>query len=118
MPQVIEIITNEMAAWVKMKRNPCTSAEPTDDGAGPAAGARWMTSVPTMAAEKKKLRLSNKKQELAPSDCTSKPATAGLMICDPWTACDMSAFTAIRPAAGAIVRTATDCAGTKKLETV
>lgn len=43
---------------------------------------------------------------------------AGLMICMPCTACDISAFTASNPAVGTSARTATDCAGTKKLDTV
>ncbi len=40
----------------------------------------------------------------------------GAMIWDPCCACDINPFTAISPAAGASVRTATDCAGMKKLE--
>src|ERR1035438_3051615 len=77
-----------------------------------------MASVITMAAEKKKLKLSKRKQALAPNHWTSRPAMAGLMICDPCTACDISPLTASNPAAGASARTATDCAGTKKLDTV
>src|SRR5579871_2871805 len=79
---------------------------------------RWMVRVSTIAAEKKKLKLSNRKQELAPMLCTNRPAMAGVIICAPWTACDMSAFTDIRPFAGASDRTATDCAGMKNVETV
>ena len=71
-----------------------------------------------MAAEKTKLPLSKRKQELAPNHWTSRPEIAGLMICEPCTACDIRAFTAINPAAGAMARTATDWAGMKKLDTV
>src|SRR6266542_4457660 len=39
------------------------------------------------------------------------------MISDPCCACDINPFTAISPAIGTSVRTATDCAGTKKAET-
>ena len=51
-------------------------------------------SVITSAAEKKKLKLSNKKQEFAPTSCTNSPAMLGAMIWDPCYACDINPFTA------------------------
>src|ERR1035438_9039863 len=76
-----------------------------------------MASVITMDAEKKKLKLSNRKQALAPNHWTNRPAMAGLIICDPCTACVIRPLMASKPVAGASARTATDCAGTKKLDT-
>src|SRR5215470_14709709 len=57
------------------------------------------------------------KQEFAPTSCTNPPATLGATISDPCCACDINPFTAISPAIGTSVRTATDCAGTKNAET-
>ncbi len=99
-----------------MKPNPCRIDSSTAlDWA--RSGGRSMVSVITKAAEKKKLKLSYRKQDFAPASCTSSPATLGATISDPCCACDINPFTAISPAMGTNVRTATDCAGTKKAET-
>src|SRR5579864_2193724 len=118
MPAVIAKITNEIAACVKMNAMPCRM-EDRIELAAPAGATdlRSIERVRTMAAEKKKLALSSKKHKFAPNHCTSRPAMAGLTICEPWTAWDIRALTAINPVAGASVRTATDCAGMKKLDT-
>src|SRR5215467_1272610 len=115
-PAVIERMTNEIVACVKMKRKPCR-IESSTATASERPAWRSMVSVITSAAEKKKLKLSNKKQEFAPTSCTNSPAMLGAMIWDPCCACDINPFTAISPAIGTSERTATDCAGTKKAET-
>src|SRR5262249_45760451 len=80
-PAVMERMTNEMAEWVRMKRKPVPIDASTELAAVVCLGAsRLMVSVITMPAEKKKLRLSNRKQELAPSSCTIAPETLGAMI--------------------------------------
>ena len=68
--------------------------------------------------EKKKLKLSNRKQEFAPIPATSRVAMAGVMIWAPCMACDISAFTARSPVAGASERTDTACAGIKNADTM
>src|SRR5712671_6692816 len=99
-----------------MEPNPCRiEANTALDSVRTAC--RSMVSVITSAAEKKKLKLSKRKQEFAPTSCTNSPATLGATISDPCCACDINPFTAISPAIGTSVRTATDCAGTKKAET-
>jgi hypothetical protein len=115
-PAVIERMTNEIVECVKMKRKPCR-IESSTALASERPAWRSIVSVITSAAEKKKLKLSNRKQEFAPTSCTNSPAMLGAMIWDPCYACDINPFTAISPAIGASVRTATDCAGMKKLET-
>src|SRR5437016_12753868 len=66
MPAVMEIMTKEMAECVKMNRNPCCRDWSTELAAV-AAACRCMASDITMAAEKKKLKLSSRKQEFAPT---------------------------------------------------
>src|SRR6266404_2173175 len=99
-----------------MKPNPCRIEASTALDSVRSA-CRSMVSVITSAAEKKKLKLSKRKQEFAPASSTKPPATLGATISDPCCACDINPFTAISPAIGTSVRTATDCAGTKKAET-
>jgi len=80
-----------------------------------AQACRSMVSVITSAAEKKKLKLSKRKQEFAPTSCTSFRDARGHDQ-RPCCACDINPFTAISPPSDQL-RTATDCAGTKKVET-
>ena len=111
------MMTNEIVECVKIKRKPSRIESRTAVAPAPDDW-RSILSVTTSAAEKKKLKLSKRKQEFAPTNCTSSPATAGAIICDPCCACDISPFATISPAMGVSVRTATDCAGMKKLETM
>src|SRR3954465_7728183 len=74
-PAVIERITKEIVECVKMKRKPSLIECNTDLGAGASARSRWMVSDMTIAAEKKKLSASNRKQAFAPTNCTSPPET-------------------------------------------
>src|SRR6476660_738415 len=104
------IITKEITEWVKMKRKPSPIERSTDACRG-GAEVRRMSSDATIQAEKKKLRTSKRKQELAPSACTMSPETAGLTIWDACMAWLISALTLISPPAGASVRMATVCAG-------
>src|SRR5262249_16661769 len=116
MPAAIAIITNEITAWLKMKRKPCLSESRTElaVAGGPS---RLMAIVITSQEETKKLRTWKPKQTLAPSHSTMLPAIAGARISETCTACCISALAANNPPGGAIDRSATDCAGMKNAET-
>ena len=98
-PAVMERVTNEIVECVKMKRKP-SRIESRTATAAVLAARRSIVRVITSAAEKKKLKLSNKKQAFAPTSCTNSPAILGAMICDPCCAWDINPFAAMSPAMG------------------
>ena len=73
--------------------------------------------VMTIAAEKKKLSRVEHKAGVRADQLHESAGDARGDDLAALTACDMRPLTAIRPAAGAMVRTATDCAGMKNADT-
>src|SRR5882762_6043609 len=90
----------------------------TDESfSGAAERSRWMEMEEIIAAEMTKLKLSSQKQGLAPNQATNWVVAAGPMICIPCIAWDIKPLALKSPLRGTMARSATDCAGMKKLET-
>ena len=118
-PADMEVTTNEMAGWVKINLAPTPVSITTERTLLSAGeGSCGMLSVETKPAENIKLPASIQKQEFGPNAETSKPDSAGLMICIIQNACWSRALALTRPAVGTMVRSAMVGAGRKKLETV
>src|ERR1700679_789413 len=116
-PAVMEIITNESPACDKINFSPSSIDRNTDAAANPVADSRSIATVITSPAEKKKLAQSNAKHAFGPSQAITSAIAAGATTCESCIACDINPFAATSPRSGVTVRTATDCAGMKKLET-